>query len=313
MAAVFRHFATQEDLEKAYDVEASVPDFAAYARQFVESSSRTRDRQPCELGVRYGPTRDEYADIFPAARRGSPILIFIHGGFWRSLSAREFSFCATGAQRAGVTAVIANYSIAPGARIGEMVRQMRALVAWCYANAKSINGDADAIYVCGHSAGGHLTATTLLTDWLAHYDLPENTVKGGVAISGLFDLAPVKLLSFVQGDLRLTDEEILTHSPARSIRRVRPQLLVTYGSEEPSEFLRQSDEFLQDWRRVGNRGAFLPQPGRNHFTAITDLAEPNSALCRAVLAMMGHTPRPHDPSRPGAVPSVEDLMRGVSV
>ncbi|MEM8551974.1 MAG: alpha/beta hydrolase [Pseudomonadota bacterium] len=313
MAAFFRQFATQEALEAAYDVEASVPDFAAYARQFVESAARTREKQPCELGVRFGPTVEEYADIFPATRRGAPIFIFIHGGFWRSLSARDFSFCAAGLQRAGVTAVVANYTIAPAARIGEMVRQMRALVAWCYANADAINGDAEAIYVCGHSAGGHLTATTLLSDWAKDYGLPADTVKGGIAISGLFDLAPIKLVPFVQNDLRLTDEEVELFSPSRHLRRVRANLIVTYGSEEPSEFLRQSDEFLAGWRQTGNRGSFLPQPGRNHFTAITDLAEPGSDLCRAILGMMGHTHRSSPPLRHSAVPSIGDLMKGVEV
>lgn len=313
MAAFFGHFATQQALEAAYDVEASVPNFAAYARQFVESSANTRERQPCRLGVRYGPTRDEFADIFPAARPGAPILIFIHGGFWRSLSAREFSFCAEGPQRAGVTAVIANYSIAPAVRVGEMVRQMRALVAWCSANASAIHGDAHEIYVCGHSAGGHLTATTMLTDWPGDYDLPETTVKGGIAISGLFDLSPIKMVPFVQNDLRLTDEEVSLYSPSRHISRTRSELLVTHGSEEPSEFLRQSDEFLSDWLRTGNGGRFLPQMGRNHFTAITDLADPGSALCRAIFQFMGHTARTRETFSRSAVPSVQNLMGGIAV
>ena len=307
----YRNFSSQAEIDAAYDVEAAVPDFMAYARQYTEGSAAYRARATCETGVRYGPTLDEHADIFPAGRSGAPILVFIHGGFWRMLSASDFSFCAEGPQRAGVTTVVANYTLAPKATIAEIVRQMRALIAWVYANAERIGGDREAIYVAGHSAGGQLTAAVMLTDWERDYGLPATVVRGGIPISGLFDLEPIKLLSFVQPDLRLTEADVSNHSPIRHLRRVREPIIVTYGSEEPSEFLRQSDEFLAAWRKTGNRGTFLPQIGRNHFTAITDLADPESPLCRAIFAMMGHTPRavraPHRAPHRATVPSIAAL------
>ncbi|WMS43832.1 alpha/beta hydrolase [Acuticoccus sp. MNP-M23] len=312
MTALYRNFTTQRDLDAAYDVEAAVPDFMAYARQFVTGSAEFRARTRCRLGVRYGPTVDEYADIFPADRRGAPILIFIHGGFWRSLSAGDFSFCAEGPQRAGITTVVANYTLAPKATMGEIIRQMRALVAWTFRHAKDIGGNESEIYVCGHSAGGHLTAEMMLTDWARDYGLPPGLIRGGIPISGLFDLEPIKLLSFVQPDLRLTDGDVAAHSPAAHVRGGQPPTLLTYGSDEPSEFLRQSDEFLAAWRKAGNRASFLPQLGRNHFTAITELADPASTLCRAIFDFMGHTPRRVPTGCRSAVPSVASLMRTAS-
>ncbi|XWN29890.1 MAG: alpha/beta hydrolase [Devosia sp.] len=304
---IYRQFKTQAELDAAYDVEAAVPDFMAYARQYVEGSADYRARATHTAGVRYGPTVDEHADIFPAARPGGPILIFIHGGFWRMLAASDFSFVAEGPQTAGVNVVVANYTLAPKASIGEIVRQMRSLIAWVWENADAIGGDREEIFVCGHSAGGHLTASCLLADWAGDYGLPKTVVKGGIPISGLFDLEPIKLLSFVQPDLRLTDAEVAAHSPAAHIKRVPAPILLTYGSEEPSEFLRQSDEFLAGWKKAGNRGTFLPQVGRNHFTAITDLAVADSALCQAIFDLMGHTPRRATRKRLSAIPSVADL------
>lgn len=287
---IYRNYATQRELDAAYDVQASVPDFSVYARLYGEESDAARRELPHRADVPFGPTLAEYADIYPAARPRSPVLIFIHGGYWRILTAKEFAFVARGFAPYGITVVVANYALCPGVPIVEIARQMRGLVAWTARNIAAYNGDPGEIAVCGHSAGGHLAALCALTDWEADYGLPADTVRTAIPISGLFDLEPLALTT-MQPDLRITRRDIEEASPVRLIRRVPTRMLVTLGTEEPAEFSRHSEEFLAGWRGHGNDARFLAQPGRNHFTAITDLMAPDAPLSEAIYALMGATPR----------------------
>ena len=149
MAFLYRQFSTQQEIDAEYDVEKSVPDFMVYARHFIEESKLARHRLKCELDVPYGATRDEHLDIFPAANRRAPILIFFHGGYWRMLSSKEFSCVALGPAPAGVTVVNVNYSLCPKVTIDEIVRQARAAVAWTYRHAEDFGGDRERIFVSG--------------------------------------------------------------------------------------------------------------------------------------------------------------------
>lgn len=290
-ARYYRNFETAADLDAAYDVEKSVPDFSVFATQYVAASEAARRALRNETDVRYGPTRAEYCDLFPAAAPGSPIVVFIHGGYWRILSAREFSFCAPGPVAAGCAVVVANYALCPEVTIGEIVRQMRALIVWVRANARRFNGDPDSIWVVGHSAGGHLAAMCALTDWPTQYGLPERTVSGIMPISGLFDLDPLRH-SWLQPDLRLTEDDVQRYSPQRLVRRVTAPMVISYGGDDPSAFAGQSSDFLEAWRRCGNAGEFFPQIARNHFNAITDLAEPEAPVTAALMRLVGRRPRP---------------------
>lgn len=289
MAAYFRNYQTRADLDRAYDVERSVPNFRVHADQYVEGSAQARRHLGGKLGVQYGPTVEEYADVFPAGRRGAPVMIFIHGGYWRTLSARDFSFAALGPVSAGVTMIVANYALCPAVSIGEIVRQMRALVAWTYRNIEAFGGDRENIHVSGHSAGGHLAAMLGLTDWSQRYGLPANVVKSLFPISGLFDLEPLRH-SWLQADLQLDERGVAAQSPQALVRRVPAPMLLSYGSDEPVAFSRQSDDFLTAWKRVGNQATFMPLIGRNHFTAISDFTDPNSLFCRELFRLMRHSP-----------------------
>lgn len=310
-AAIYRDFQTQQELDGAYDVEASVPDFMAYAHQFIDGSADTRRDLNHHSNVSFGPTVEEYCDIFPADRRGAPVMIFIHGGYWRMLSAADFSFVARGFAGRGVTTVIANYALCPHVTIPEIVRQMRALVWWSFHNISDFNGDPHNIHVSGHSAGGHLVAMCALTDWAGAYGLPVNVLKSATAISGLFDLEPIRL-TYLQPELRIRDEDIAEASPLRLLRTVPTRMLITYGSDEPSEFSRHSEEFIAAWRKKGNRAEFFPQMGRNHFTAITDLAESDAPLTRAIFDIMDHHSIARAPGRNAGhrnrIPSVRSLL-----
>ncbi|MEM8731231.1 MAG: alpha/beta hydrolase [Pseudomonadota bacterium] len=283
-AAIYRDFTSQDALDRAYDVEASVPDFMAYANEYIAQSALARRSLPVHENVAFGPTLAEHADIFPARRPRAPVLIFIHGGYWRMLTAKEFSFVALGFVPHDVTVIVATYELCPTVSITEISRQMRSLVAWTARNISRFNGDPDAISVCGHSAGGHLSAMCALTDW-STYGLPASTIRSIVPISGLFDLEPISH-TFLQSDLRISERDIAHASPQRLIRPCPVRMLLSYGTNEPAEFERHSEDFLTAWRSAGNHAARFALPGRNHFSAITDLADPNSEQVAAILDVM---------------------------
>ena len=231
MPKLYRNFETRARIDAEYDVERSVPDFVHYARQYVDGSVAARRTLEARLGLRYGPTLDEYVDIFPASRRNAPILVFLHGGYWRILSARDFSFVASGPVAAGVTVAVVNYSLCPAVTLDEIVRQTRSAIVWLWRHAREHNADPENIHVCGHSAGGQLTAMAALTEWERDYGLPRTVVKSGIPISGLFDLEPLRH-SFLQDDLRLDDDLVARNSPQFLIRTVPAPLLVTCGGDE---------------------------------------------------------------------------------
>ena len=284
--ALYRSFRTQAEIDAQYDVESSVPDFGRYVDFFLSNSARVRTALEPRLDVPFGPTTAETLDIYPAARADAPIHMFIHGGYWHSLSSKEFSFVAEGLVKAGVTVVINNYALCPDVTITEIVRQNRAAVAWLYRNAATFGGNRSRIHVSGHSAGGHLTAMLLATDWERDFGLPPDLVKGGTAISGLFDLEPF-VHSWLQPKLRLTPDEIDRTSPIRHIPDRASPLIVTFGGDESEEFRRQSESFLAAWTAKGLDGRYLDLPGRNRFTVLEDYMDPDSPLCRSILRQVG--------------------------
>ncbi len=289
--ALYRQFTSQAELDAQYDVERSVPDFTVHARHYVDESKLARHRLACDLDVRYGPTRDEHLDIFPAAQRNAPILLFIHGGYWRMLSSKEFSCVALGPVAAGVTVISVNYALCPSVTIDEIVRQARAAVAWTWRNAASFGGDPERLFVSGHSAGGQLTAMCLNTDWPGVYGLPDDAIKGGLSVSGVFDLQPIRY-TLMQPLLQIDDGIVVRNSPLRMAqRRTRAPLIFSVGGDEPAEFQRQTAEFQQHWQAAGNAASFVPQPGANHFDAIYGFEDPKSPLCRALFRMMNVAPR----------------------
>lgn len=283
---LYREFSTQEELDAQYNMANTVPDYQSYADWYAEQSRETRERLECHCNVSFGPTIAEHLDVFPADQPDAPVLLFIHGGYWHSLSSKEFSFVADGPVSAGVTTVVLNYALCPDVTITEIVRQSRAAVAWLSQNAEEFGGDSSQIYVAGHSAGGHLTAMVLTTDWEDTYGLPGDVVTGGCAISGLFDLEPFPY-TYLQPKLQLTWKQVRDNSPIRRIPDSAPPLLVTYGNEETAEMQRQSDDFLTAWTDNQLDGEYLPQPGTDHFSAIDGFLDADSPLCSTILEQIG--------------------------
>lgn len=282
MSSLYRQFQNQAEIDAQYDVEASVPDFKVYARHFTEQSQLARHRLKAQLNVAFGPTLDETLDIFPAAENNAPVFVFIHGGYWRMLSSKEFSCVALGLNQLGITTVVVNYALAPKVSIDEISRQARAAVAWVLRHIDRYGGDPERVVVGGHSAGGHLTAMCLQADWAGEYGLPQDPLRGAVMVSGLYDLRPLRF-SNMQPMLQLDDGVIQRNSPLFHARKTSTPALITWGEDEPQEFQRQSETFLERWKDVGNRAKKWAQPGADHFTAIYGFEDPKSALSQWVL------------------------------
>jgi arylformamidase len=231
----------------------------------------------------YGPTRAETLDIFPAPQPNAPVFIFIHGGYWRAFSSKDFSGVALGLHACGFTTVVVNYALCPTVTIDEIVRQCRSACSWVLRHIADYGGDADRVCVGGHSAGGQLTAMCLQTDWEADYGLPQDPFRAAITVSGVFDLAPLRY-SYLQPMIQIDAGVVQRNSPALMVRPCSTPLLVTWGGDESSEFARQSQDYLAAWHTAGNRGEALLQPGANHFSAIHGFESASSLLCQWLAA-----------------------------
>ena len=201
--------------EAGYNLRLRHPDFEEYFAVWEADSARVRASVDCTLDVRYGADPNMTADLFPATAGSAPIQVFIHGGYWRSMDKDIHSFPAEGFVAAGGAAVSLNYALAPAVTIDTIVEQCRTALEWIADHADRLNGDPERIFVSGHSAGGHLTAMMLCTDWAVR-GRPGNLVKGGTAISGIFDLAPLMETS-INDDIRLDAEAAARNSPIHNL------------------------------------------------------------------------------------------------
>jgi arylformamidase len=274
-------------LDREYDNRAKVPGFARYLTRYEAASAATRRDLPVRLDVRYGPTAGETVDLFLAPARGpAPIQVFVHGGYWMRFDKADFSFVARAFQPAGAVVAVINYALIPTVDMAELVRQCRASVAWLYRNAATFGGDPDRIFVSGHSAGGHLVAMLLATDWPVFAGLPADLIKGGAGISGLYDLEPIRLC-YLNDTLGLTPEEARRHSPVHFVPGSRAPLLLAVGGEEGPEYHRQTGDLAAAWRPRGVACRVMDMTGIDHFSIVTQLEEPGTELSRAIRTQMG--------------------------
>jgi arylformamidase len=284
--ALYRDFTTPAQIDAQYNAGASVADPGAHMRHYAEQSRGARERLRCVLDVPFGPTLDETLDIFPSERPGAPVFVFIHGGYWRALSAKDFSCVALGLQPLGITTVVVNYSLCPKVTIDEITRQARAAVAWTLRHIGEHGGDPARVAIGGHSAGGHLSAMCLEARWAEDYGLPADPIAAALLVSGIYDIEPLRH-SYLQPQIQLDDGVIRRNSPLFAVRECKTPLLITWGADESAEFARQSRTLHAAWQAAGNRSELLPQPGANHFSAIEGFGSADSALCRWLARALG--------------------------
>ena len=271
----------QEELDRNYDQRAWAPNADETIARWITGSAAARSSLRHRANLAYGSTEDERLDIFPAARAGAPILVFIHGGAWRSLSKEDSCYAAPAFVAAGVNFVALNFANIPKVRLPDMVAQVRRGVAWVYRNARELGGDPNRLYVAGHSSGGHLAASVLVTDWRTHR-LPNTIVKGGLCISGMYDLEPV-ILSARSSYVKLSKQEEMELSPARHLYALSCPVAIAYGEKKTHEFQRQGRDFAQMLKSIGQLYDLVVLGGLNHFEVGSALGAPEShlfSLCR---------------------------------
>ena len=270
-----------------YNARAMIPDHAQIFERWKMRSQETRSRLRCHLEIPYGPSAAEKLDIFHADGRSDALLVFIHGGYWRSLDKGDFSYPAPAFTRRGITIALPNYGLCPEVGIEDIVKQNLLAIAWLWHYGARYGVNPGRLYVAGHSAGGHLTAMMLAARWNVYMpELPYNLVKGGLAISGIYDLEPLVQAPFVNADLKLDRMLARRLSPVSMPPATTAPLYTTVGGDESDEFKRQNALIAGTWRRAF--AGDIPMPGCNHLTVMEQLADPNSALFRGAMAMMRH-------------------------
>lgn len=271
--------------DQQYNARAGIPEHATIFTRWQRDSARVRRGHLALLDLHFGEAAEERLDFFPAPHAGAPLLVFIHGGWWRSLDKSDFSFLVPAWLSAGYSVALTNYTLAPAASIAEMVMQQLRGLAWLYRHAEHYEFDRERIAVAGHSAGGHLAAMMLAAHWQVYgADLPADLVKAGVLMSGLYDLDAVRHASFVNRDLKLAPEHVEALSPAGMQLQRHVPFISAVGGEESEEFQRQTRLLGERWK--ASRAAEVPLPGVNHLTICDEFADPRSPLFRQAKALL---------------------------
>jgi arylformamidase len=276
-------------LNAQYNNGLRVPHFMQYLQRWKAASQQLRAQQACLLDVPYGSSAAETLDVFPAAGSKRSVMVFIHGGYWRSLDKADFSCVAAPFTAAGHCVVVPNYALCKASdsiTIDDIALQLVRSLVWVHQHIDQYGGDPARITVVGHSAGGHLAAMLLSCLWpQVAVDLPEGLVRNAMGVSGLYDLAPVMHTPYLQADLQLTAAQVRRSSPAY-FAPPKGQLMAVCGAQESEEFLRQNRLIEQAWgeRVVAVREAQL---GLNHFSILDALMQPAHrvhALAQQLLA-----------------------------
>jgi len=276
----------QQELDDAYDQSVYAFNQANIAERRRQNSAATLAALGEPQRAAYGPTEIEKLDIYRSKRPNAPVTIYIHGGSWRNGNARENAYLAEPFVRAGAHVVMPDFInvLTAGGDLFPMVEQVRRAVAWVYRNADSFGGDRNALYLLGHSSGGHLGGCVVVTDW-AKEGLPLDILKGAVLGSGMYDLKAVRLSKRSQY-VKFTDAMEEELSAQRHLDRLHTPLILTHGTLETPEFQRQTRDFHAAVKAAGKLVELRVGQGYNHFETQETLANPYGLMGRAAFEMM---------------------------
>jgi arylformamidase len=285
--AVFLDY-DQAALDAAYDQAAYAPNREQLIRRRVANSAEARARIGAPECLAYGTAEIERLDIYRTRREPAPIFVFIHGGAWRAGRAADYAVPAEMFLDAGAHYVAPDFSAVQdaGGSLLVLADQVCRAVAWVYRNASSFGGDPSRLYLGGQSSGGHLAAVALTTDWQRQFDLPADLIKGGLLLSGMYDLAPVRL-SKRSAYVAFDDATVEQLSPMRHLDKLAAPVIVAYGTCETPEFQRQNREFAAMVAAAGKPVRLLVGEDYNHFELQETLANPYGLAGRVALELMG--------------------------
>ena len=274
--------------ESAYNPRVAVPEFNDHFERWKKRSAQARQTLTGRAynDVAYGPDPMQKLDIYRAKGESQALLIYIHGGYWRALDKSIQSFVAPPFVERGVTVASINYALCPTVHVQDIVLQVLQACAWLYRNGPNFGAPRDRLFVSGHSAGGHLTAIALAALWPKFSpDLPGKVVRGGLSISGIYDVEPVMNTPSVNVDVHLTPSEARRVSPVYMPPATNAPLYTAVGGKEQEGFHEQNRLIRTKWKSVIKDD--FPCPEDNHFTILDRFADPQSALFKGALKMMG--------------------------
>jgi arylformamidase len=276
--------ADKTNYDLLYNPRLVVDNYQQIFDRWHRDSEKARAQLDCYLDVPYGPTDSETLDVFPAQGKSRGLVLFIHGGYWRALDKKDFSFIAPALVREGITVAVPNYALCPAVQVEDIVMQIVQACVWMYRNGSNFGAPAGKVTVCGHSAGGHLAAMMLCCIWPQYSpDLPAKVVSAALSISGLYDLTEIVKVPSVNCDVRLTEKSALKVSPAFLPAATDAPFFTAVGSEENEGFHVQNRLIAKKWGRALR--AEIPCPGANHFTVLDQLCERGTGLFRTVVNM----------------------------
>jgi arylformamidase len=274
MAAIYRGM-DRAALDAAYDNTGAVADSQSYRERWLRVSVALRAAPAARCDIRYGSRPRAALDYFPSGAKSGPLFVFIHGGYWQRNEKERFAFTALGPLAHGINVAVPGYTLAPEAKLTDIVGEIRAALTFLTDRGDELGFDPKRIFIGGWSAGGHLTAAVA--------DHPA--VRGGIPISGIFDLEPIAL-GALNDKLQLSSKEIETLSPQRRIPDRLPPLMLFAGGDELPELKRQSEDYAAACRSHDLPVSLDFLPGQNHFSILDQLAKPDGALARALVELI---------------------------
>ena len=275
-----------DDLNYQYLPRLSIDNVEELLQQSADLSEIVRRRVEGELGIAYGRSAGQRLDIFPGRHNEGPVLIFIHGGYWRSPDVNRslYSHIADPFIDSGATVVLPDYDLCPKVRVTDICAQIQTMAAWVYRNIRDYNGDPKRIFVAGHSVGSQLAGILLSTDWRQRR-LPADLIKGTLLLSGLFDIEPHRHTA-LQSDVRLTLQETRSLSPLNLTPLCHGPSILAVGEHEPDLFHWQSLQYAAHLRYHRIRAEYVSTPDDNHLTITDRLGKTRDPLTRALKALM---------------------------
>ena len=275
-------------LNAQYIARDAVPAFGAYAKRWQKQSAKAAEDLPCQLDIAYGESAAERLDIFPALDGGpAPVLVFYHGGYWRSTDKSWYRFLARPFVERGVTVVFPDYGLCPAVTMDTISEQCRRSFEWVWRNAASFGGDEARVFVSGHSAGGQIAGMLLAADWSGLGSVSGFPIKGVTAVSGLFDLEPIRLTSLNE-DLGMDEAAACRNSPVdRPLPISPPPIIAAVGALESDEFRRQTRLYAAHAAALGAACEVLEGAGHHHYSILDAMANPRHPFGKMVLEQIG--------------------------